>query len=183
MNTSYMRLTLADREHISQGIYAGETFAQIARKLRRPPSTVCNEVWRSAGYRRCYCAKKAQTRADAHKKKGRLKKLDANPRLRDYVHERLRREWSPEEIAMRLKKEYPQDMAMRVSSETIYQHLYCLPKGELKKELMHGLRRERKRRLSRSALHYRRQRIQDIISISERPREVRGRIIPGHWEG
>lgn len=183
MNTSYTRLTLADREHISQGIYANETFAEIARRLHRPTSAVSNEVWRNVRYRWCYGAEKAHLRAKRQKKKGRSKKLNGNPPLQTYVYEKLRREWSPEEIAMRLKKEYPQDMAMRISHETIYQHLYCLSKGELKKELMRGLRRERKRRLSRSALHYRRQRIQDIISISERPREVRDRIVPGHWEG
>ena len=72
---------------------------------------------------------------------------------------------------------------MRISHESIYQYLYCLPRGELKKELMKGLRQERKMRLDHKAIHARRQRIQDIISISERPKEVEDRIIPGHWEG
>ena len=72
---------------------------------------------------------------------------------------------------------------MRISHETIYQYLYCLPKGELKKELMKGLRQERKRRLSRAAVHSRRQTIEDIVSITERPKEAEGRIVPGHWEG
>ena len=72
---------------------------------------------------------------------------------------------------------------MRISHETIYQYLYCLTRGELKKELMKGLRQERKRRLSRSAVHYRRQRIEDAVSISERPVETEGRTVPGHWEG
>jgi len=74
-------------------------------------------------------------------------------------------------------------MNMRISHESIYQYLYCLPRGELKKALMKGLRQERKIRLSRKAIHERRQRIQDIISISERPEEVKDRIVPGHWEG
>jgi IS30 family transposase len=99
------------------------------------------------------------------------------------VYAKLRLEWSPEEIASRIKREYRRDHAMRISHETIYQHLYCLPRGQLKAELMRGLRQERKHRLSRKAIHYRRQRIQDIVSISERPREARGRIVPGHWEG
>ena len=72
---------------------------------------------------------------------------------------------------------------MRISHESIYQYLYCLPKGELKLELMRGLRQECKHRLSRAARHSRRQRIQDIVSISERPKEAVGRIVPGHWEG
>lgn len=183
MNTSYTRLTLADREQISRGIYAFETFAEIARKLNRPASAVSNEVWRNVKYGCCYRAEKAQAQADERRKKGRPKKLDNNPTLRNYVYEKLKREWSPEEIAKRIKKEYPQDERMRISHEAIYQYLYCLPRGELKQELTRGLRRERKHRLSRQAVHYRRQRIQDIISISERPKEAKDRIIPGHWEG
>lgn len=74
-------------------------------------------------------------------------------------------------------------MTMRISYESIYQYLYCLPRGELKKELMKNLRHERKMRLDRKAVHARRPKIRDIISISERPQEVEDRVVPGHWEG
>lgn len=183
MNTSYMRLSLAEREEISRGIYAFETFAAIARKLDRPTSTVSREVWGTVKYSWCYRAGQAQKRSDGKKRKGRPKKLGSNNVLREYVYEKLRREWSPEEIARRVKLEYPDNKAMRISHEAIYQHLYCLPRGALKKELMKGLRQERKMRQPRKYAHYKRQRIQDIVSISERPPEAEGRAVPGHWEG
>lgn len=183
MNTSYTRLSLAEREEISRGVYALEKFASIARRLSRSTSTVSNEVWRNAKYSSCYRAEKAQDRSDAKKRKGRPKKLDTNKALLSYTYAKLKLEWSPEEIAERLKKEYPERKDMRISHETIYQHLYCLPRGELKRELMHGLRQERKMRQPRQYAHHKRQRIQDIISISERPEEAEGRIVPGHWEG
>lgn len=183
MNTTYSRLSLRDREEISRGIYAYESFAEIARRLNRPTSTVSEEVGNNTEYSWCYSAGKAQARSDELKKKGRKKKLDAHPILKEYVYDKLRREWSPEEIARRIRVEYPQDTTMMISHETIYQHLYCLPRGELKKELMRGLRQERKMRQPREHAHYRRQRIHDIISISERPKEAEGRRVPGHWEG
>lgn len=183
MNTTYTRLTLADREEISRGIYALETFAAIANRLKRPASAISNEVWKNVRYRQRYRADKAQRRADEQKHKGRPQKMGLDLDLKTYVYGKLQLEWSPEEIAERLKLEYPQNKNMRISHETIYQHLYCLPKGELKKELMRGLRQERKMRQPRKYAHYRRQRIQDIISISERPKEAENRVVPGHWEG
>lgn len=183
MNTTYQRLTLTDREEISRGIWANENFALIARRINRPTSAVSREVWLNVKYRWCYRAEKAQKQSDEKKKKGRPPKLEINKGLRNYIYSKLKTEWSPEEIAKRIKLEYPQDTAMRISHETIYQHLYCLPKGKLKLELMRGLRQERKMRQPRKYAHYRRQRIQDIISISERPKEAEGRIVPGHWEG
>lgn len=182
MNT-YSRLSLAEREKICAGVWAREDFCQIAQRINRPISTVSREIHRNVKRPYCYSAVLAQESAEEKKRRGRKKKLDTNSLLKEYIYLKLKQEWSPEEIAERLKLDYPRDTTMRISHETIYQHLYCLPRGELKKELMRGLRRERKRRLSRSALHYRRQRIQDLISISERPKEVRDRIIPGHWEG
>lgn len=183
MKTSYVRLTLADREMISREARAQTSFAGIARMLGRPTSTVSREVWANAKYSSCYRAARADERARMEKKRHRTRKLDRYEALRSYVCTKLRIEWSPEEIAERLLLEYPQDKAMRISHESIYQYLYCLPKGELKRELMRHLRQERKHRLSRAARHERRQRIQDIVSIAERPKEAKGRIIPGHWEG
>ena len=182
MNT-YTRLGTLEREEISRGIFAEESFAETARRIHRPTSTVAREVWAVSPYRHCYRAEKGEARAEALRLKGRKRKLDTNVRLQAHVYAKLRIEWSPEEIAERLKAEYPEDITMRVSHETIYQHLYCLPRGELKRELMRGLRWEQKRRLSRAARHARRQRIHDIVSISERPKEAEGRIAPGHWEG
>lgn len=183
MNTIYTRLTLQEREEISRGIWAFEKFSSIAKRLNRPTSAVSREVWLNTKYSWCYSAVKAQKRANTMKSKGRPQKLDNNESLKNYVYEKLRLKWSPEEIAKRIKLEYPQNRTMRISHEAIYQHLYCLAKGELKAELMAGLRQERKCRLSRQAVHYRRQRIQDMVRLSERPQEAETRVVPGHWEG
>jgi transposase, IS30 family len=157
---------------------------EIACRLGRTSSTVSREVHSNVKRNRCYRAVSAQEKAQGNRKlQTKKKKLDTNQQLKDYVYDQLKQEWSPEEIGKRIKLEYPNNMTMRISHETIYQHLYCLPRGELKKELMKGLRHERKFRQPRKYAHYKRQRIQDIISISERPEEVKDRIVPGHWEG
>lgn len=73
---------------------------------------------------------------------------------------------------------------MRISHETIYQHLYVLPRGELKGELLKHLRqsqRFRRRRILQN--DDRRGKIPEMISIEERPQEVADRTVPGHWEG
>lgn len=184
MKNKYHRLTLADREEISRGLWAGENFAQIAKRIGRPTSAVSREVSSNVKRkRRSYHAHLAQTKSSISQKHGRPKKLDQDEILKNYVYEKLKGKWSPEEIAKRMKLEYPDNMTMRISHETIYQHLYCLPRGELKAELMRELRQERKRRQPRRNSHYRKQRISDIISISERPQEVADRIVAGHWEG
>lgn len=74
---------------------------------------------------------------------------------------------------------------MRISDEAIYQYLYVLPKGALKKTLIAGLRQERKHRRKRKAgnLEEARGKIADMLSIEERPAEVADRTVPGHWEG
>jgi IS30 family transposase len=185
MKKTYKRLSLAEREEISKGIYAREKLSEIAKRLQRDPSTITREIALQVKKRKwCYSASKGDEKAKENRKKsGRLKKLESNQELLLYIQGKLRKEWSPEEISKRLKLEYIHYPDMRISHESIYQYLYCLPKGELKKELMRGLRRERKRRLSRFALHSRRSGITDIISISERPTETADRTVPGHWEG
>jgi IS30 family transposase len=184
MNTTYKRLSFSEQEEISRGMWAGETFTSIGLRLSRPTSTISREVSNNVEYKHCYTAQKARKRTEEMRRQNkRSKKMETNIGLKEYVYAGLRKEWSPEEIAKRIKLDYPYDNNMRISHETVYQHLYCLPRGGLKKELMKELRQERKRRQSRKNAHYKRQRIQDIISISERPKEAENRTIPGHWEG
>jgi IS30 family transposase len=101
------------------------------------------------------------------------------------VVKKLRLEWSPEQISGWLKQEYPGDVNMQISHETIYRSLFIQARGVLKKELLAHLRTRRTIRRSRHATARKQSRgqIVDAISIRERPAEVEDRAIPGHWEG
>jgi IS30 family transposase len=53
---------------------------------------------------------------------------------------KLALEWSPEQIAGWLKRQFPADQGMQVSHETIFRSLFIQTRGVLKKELMVHLR-------------------------------------------
>jgi IS30 family transposase len=103
------------------------------------------------------------------------------------VHRQNRRwssAWSPEQIAQRLKVDFPEDTTMRISHEAIYQALYIQGRGALKRELSACLRSGRALRLPRERARGRvRPFLADALMISDRPAEVGDRAIPGHWEG
>lgn len=184
MNTSYTRLTADERETVSRGLAAGWKLKTIAALIQRDASTVSREVRKSCRYQRCYRALRAHERAVLTRHRAKQpKKLNRDERLRTYVFSKLRQQWSPEEIAKRLRHEYPDDTTMRISHESIYTYLYCLPRGGLRKELIACLRQERKLRQNRKHGHAKRSTITNAISITERPAEVALRTVPGHWEG
>jgi IS30 family transposase len=92
--------------------------------------------------------------------------------------------WSPEQIANRLKVDFPDDESMRISHEAIYQALYVESRGALKRELVACLRTGRALRVPRA--RSRRKpwgHVTEDVMISERPAEVEDRAVPGHWEG
>ena len=98
---------------------------------------------------------------------------------------KLRRKWSPEQIAGWLKRAFPGKAQKQVSHETIYRSLYIQARGVLKKELLEHLRAKRTIRRSKHASLKRDGlgQIKDAVSIRERPASVEDRAIPGHWEG
>ena len=97
---------------------------------------------------------------------------------------RWSRAWSPEQIARRLRLDFPEDESMRVSHEAIYQSLYIQGRGALKRELTACLRTGRALRMPRARVSGRgRPFVTPEIRISERPAEVADRAVPGHWEG
>ena len=101
------------------------------------------------------------------------------------VAQKLREDWSPEQISGWLKRQYPDDEAMRVSHETIYRTLFVQARGALKRELLAHLRSRRMMCKGRHASTAGQQRgqIKEAISIHERPPEAEDRAVPGHWEG
>jgi len=183
----YRRLTNEEREEISRGLARGENGAEIARRLDREPSTVSREVKRNSvttGYRAYSAGRKALESASS--RKGGKRRLAQSPRLRQVVEWLLVLRWSPEQIAQWLKKRYPCDNTMQISHEAIYQYIYVLPRGELKRTLISALRQERgwrRKQRKGSADEESRGKIADMLSIEERPLEVADRTVPGHWEG
>jgi len=92
--------------------------------------------------------------------------------------------WSPQQIAERLRRDYPDDTTMRISHEAIYQALYVQGRGALKRELTQCLRTGRALRVPRARTRGRgKSFVTSEILISERPAEAEGRAVPGHWEG
>src|SRR3989338_8915606 len=184
---SYHRLSEDERETISRMLAQGCSLRGIARALGRDVSTISHEVSAGGCNRDLYRATRAHRRAkrNARKRKIGKRKIVLQPRLRRYVHAKLRLRWSQEEIAHKIIEGYPDDMTMRIAPESIYTYLYVLPKGILKKELLACLRRERKRRhkRKREGTAVIERKLEDMLSIEERPVEVADRIVPGHWEG
>lgn len=160
----------------------------IARRLSRDPSTISREITRNSGasgYRAFSAGRRANVSASSRRHG--TQRLIREKCLRDYILARLRKRWSPREIVRCMKMEYPDDMTMRISHEAIYQYIYVLPRGSLKKELIQTLRQERKYRRKKGGRkgtpEEKRGKITDMLSIEERPAEVADRIVPGHWEG
>jgi IS30 family transposase len=125
------RLSLADREEISLGVRAGDSFTAIAVRLKKAVSTVSREVAGNGG-RNDYRAWRAHQQARDRARRPKTPKLSCT-RLATQVTQWLQEWWSPQEIASRLRMEFAEDPVMQVSHETT---LLCLSSAGLQ---CHGL--------------------------------------------
>lgn len=176
-------LTVIEREEISRGLAEGVSLRAIARRLGRAPSTVSREVARHSDRRYGYRAWRADIEAWERARRPKPCRLATSPRLRRLVREKLRADWSPQQISGWLAATFPGEQALRVSPETIYRSLFVQGRGVLRKELTAHLRSGRPMRRPRHVAPPGRSRIVGAVSISERPPEVEDRAVPGHWEG
>lgn len=183
----FKRLSGKEREEISRRLAQGEKQATIVRAVGRSPSTISREIRGGSCNRYTYRADKAGRRArrQASARKAGKRKLAINESLWRYVVNGLRHQWSPDQIAKVLAREYPNDTTMRIAPDTIYTTVYVLPKGALKKELLSCLRREHKRRYHRRSAKQpvNQRKLANMVLIDKRPPAVNERIVPGHWEG
>lgn len=176
-------LRLEEREEISRGVAAGRSIRRIAQDIGRAPSTISREIRRNGGCS-AYRASEADTRAWERALRPKPCRLARHAGLRWRVAQKLALQWSPEQIAGWLKRQFPADQSMQVSHETIYRSLFVQTRGVLKKELMAHLRTARQMRQAKGGTTKRGLgQIVDTVSIRERPAEAEDRAVPGHWEG
>src|SRR5438105_7536053 len=120
-------LKLEEREEISRGIAAGRSVRQIARGLKRSPSTISREIRRNGGSQ-TYRANRAERSAWERALRPKPCRLALHGELRWRVAQKLALQWSPE------------------SHEAIYRSLFVQTRGVLKKELTAQLRTRRQMR-------------------------------------
>ena len=177
----YQRLSIGERVEIATLWKSGSSKSAIARIINRNRSTVGRELalWKEYDPVKAtlYSRKAASGR---NKGKSKIQKCSC---LGEYIETQIKGKWSPAQISKSLSLLYPKDKSMQISHEGIYTYIYMLGRGELKKELIEGLRQRKKTRYRRKGVYDKRGRITDMISIEERPIEVADRSIAGHWEG
>lgn len=176
----FRHLTQEDRNQIDVLARGGHTLQRIAGKVGCHWSTISRELRRNLSKEhKKYAASIAQVKTINRKSycvKG--SKFD-NPILVDYIKNRLKESWSPEQISGRLKKERPN---MHVSHEAIYQYIYSLDNVP-RKELILLLARMHKTRKRKHTVGMKaKTKILNRIGIEERSVIINERKEPGHWE-
>jgi IS30 family transposase len=180
-------LSFVDRCRIEELTRCGYSPARVAGLLGRPRSTITRELVRGrlvgpSGGLRSYRAVTGQDRVEVNRRHaGRPAKLVPGSAVFVAVVERLSKRHSPEQVAGRLRQDFPDDPEMWVSHETIYQALYVRPRSELAKQVSEALRTGRTRRKPQGRQSQ--PKFQAMVNISERPAEADDRAVPGHWEG
>ena len=185
MQKSRRRLTLEERIIIQTLLGENKSKSYIATHLNRSRSSITREVnnWirkpsdKYDAHTAHFCAK------DDYLNKRNLDKINTHIRLKFFVYKGLLSKHSPEQIAGRIKEQYPNDPIMSISYEAIYQHIYRHRQSYLGKKLIkllpyHHHKRREKRKFAKNRI-----RIKEQISIDQRPKHVELREEIGHWEG
>lgn len=182
---NYVRLSYSERVTIQTLLEENRSRIYIAQVLNRNRSTITRELNKwikkpSDKYKADlahFCAE------DDNLNKRNLDKISANNCLKMYVYRKLLSRYSPEQIAGRIKLDYPNNLIMRISYEAIYTHIYNSRHGKMRRKLISLLLYSNSKRESRKAIKSNRQRIKDANSIEDRPGNIEDRKEVGHWEG
>ena len=168
-------------------LWEKQTVREIARTLSRNPSSVSREIRKNIlSWNSHYAPRKANERAlENRKHRGRTDRLK-NENIRQYVVAHLKKHWSPEQIAGKMKE----DIDEKISHEAIYQYIYAqihrdgygyLRPGS--EDLRIYLRWKRNRRQRKGMRATQRLASKTGISIDERPKIIEKRKRIGDWEG
>lgn len=170
----YRVLSPEERGEIMIGLRNEESIRSIAFRLNRNPSVISRELKTNSTEDEMYQSYWAQMRSNKRRRECRQKERIQDPIIRQYMQEKLKADWSPEQIAGRIKIDIP---GKRISHETIYQYIFKKDRS-LVKYLLCGRKTRKKRKNKRT----KRVMITCRTGIEERPIEINNRSEYGHWE-
>lgn len=174
----YQHLTLEERSMMAPMRILGWSIRAIATQLGRAPSTISRELRRNRDGTGAYAGYWAHR--DAQRRRAVRHSCLTSGMLATYVQEKLRRRWSPEQIAHRVRLDYPHASQMRISHQTIYTWLAAdhAAGGSWSRCL-----RQHRRRRKRYGSGPRASRMTGRVSLADRPAIVQRRGRVGDWEG
>jgi transposase, IS30 family len=163
-------LTLRDREYLQRLVKAKKSKSEIAALMNRHRSTIYRELERNSdawGYRANRADFLAKRRRRSCHRPAKLRDIE----MRLYVNDRLRVAWSPEQIAGRMRVEFPNRPAWRITAQTIYTWI----------KRCFGRPGRWLRLANRQVKNC--QKGDDYVSIRGRPAVINRRRRYGDWEG
>jgi transposase, IS30 family len=171
---SCKHLSFPERYFIAIGLKNKMSHNQIAQAIGRSQSTVSREISRNTGLKGYRCKQADRFAGERHTCKAKAVKM--TDEIKYIVSICLQHDWSPEQIAGRLREEE----AVSLHHETIYQYLLTdkANGGQLYKQLRHQEKTYRKRYGSA----HNRTGIPDRGDIDERPAEANSRERTGDRE-
>lgn len=172
----YSHITKVERSEISILLRKKYSFADIAKALEKDKGTISREIRRNS-INGAYDPRKAQHKAYVKRLYSKYQgmKVVGNDNLRKYVEEKMKEDWSPEEIAGRIKKV---DKHIRyVSFRGIYKYAYSVYGRQIEKFLRYEGKKNGRRRREKVT------QLKDRIFIDKRPKIVANRARFGDWEG
>lgn len=181
----HRRLTLKERVQIETLLMENKPKSYIAKRLNRSRSTITREVNKWIEYsHHTYEAYLAHWYAkEDYLNKRNFDKISTYKQLRMYVYRGLLSNWTPEQIAGRIKEHYPNDPIMSISHESIYRYIYMHPQASLNRKLIKLLVRKKTRRRPPKKRRGTGSKIINQVSIDNRPKHIELREEIGHWEG
>lgn len=179
-HTTYSHMSLGERDRLTILRAQGVSINEIARRLRRNKSTISREIRRNAGPEyQSYGAGSAHCRARQRRSHASRRERLKSPRLREYVHRKLRLGWTPEQIAGCVSKDLS---GLSISHEAIYQYVYH-PMIREQENLVAYLPRAHWKRQAKGHRHtHRDPHIPQRVSVKDRPLHIEDRRQLGHWE-
>lgn len=172
----YGHITKEERLEISILLNRKYSYADIAKALGKNKGTISREIKRNSTSR-VYDPRKAQHKAYVKRRYSKYQgmKVAENDKLRKYIEEKLKEDWSPEEISGRIKKI---DKHIKyISFRGIYKYVYSVYGRQIEKFLRY------KGKINKGGKRKKVTQLKDRVFIDKRPKIVGNRARFGDWEG